>query len=140
MGIATVPCNDVGKEQVGIIIAGDGYAMGKNSANNQELAEKFFNYVTFENAYVYQNMSGTIPPWTDPADMKNAVVNEKLSAAWDASNALTVKSLEPQQAFTAIVYDQVMQFVQAVVLGTAEPNQIGEYLNPAQKEYVATLN
>jgi hypothetical protein len=42
---------------------------------------------------------------------------------------LTIKSLEPQQAFTAIVYEQVKQFVQAVILGSAEPSQIGDYLN-----------
>ena len=85
-------------------------------------------------------MSGTIPPWIDAAaDMPNAIVNEKLKTAWDASNALTTKSLEPQQAFTAIVYEQVKQFVQAVILGNAEPNQIGDYLNPAQQEYLATL-
>lgn len=140
IGITTVPWNDPGKDQVGIVIAGDGYAMGKNSSNNVDLATKFFNYVTFEKAYVYQNMSGTIPPWIDAAkDMPNAVVNDKLKAAWDASNALTTKSLEPQQAFTAIVYEQVKQFVQAVILGTAEPSQIGDYLNPAQQEYLATL-
>ena len=141
IGITTVPWNDKGKDQVGIVIAGDGYAMGKNSSGNVDLATKFFNYVSFEHADVYQNMSGTIPPWQDVAkDMPNAKVNEKLQAAWDASNALSVKSLEPQQAFTAIVYEQVKQFVQAVILGNAEPSQIGDYLNPAQKEYLATLN
>lgn len=124
---------------MGIIIAGDGYAMGKNSKDNKELAEIFFNYVSYDKAYVYQNLSGTIPPFKDSADMEKAVVNEKLLAAWDANNALAIKSLEPQQAFTAIVYEQVKQFVQAVVLGNAEPNQIGEYLNPAQQEYLATI-
>lgn len=141
IGITTVPWNETGEQQVGIVIAGDGYAMGKNSTGNVDLATKFFNYISFENAYVYQNMSGTIPPWKDAAaDMPNAKVNDKLKAAWDASNALTIKSLEPQQAFTAIVYEQVKQFVQAVILGNAEPNQIGDYLNPAQQEYLATLN
>ena len=141
IGITTVPWNETGEPQVGIVIAGDGYAMGKNSTGNVDLATKFFNYISFENAYVYQNMSGTIPPWKDAAaDMPNAKVNDKLKAAWDASNALTIKSLEPQQAFTAIVYEQVKQFVQAVILGSAEPNQIGDYLNPAQQEYLATLN
>lgn len=139
IGITTIPWNDPGKEQVGIIIAGDGYAMGKNSKDNKELAEIFFNYVSYDKAYVYQNLSGTIPPFKDSADMEKAVVNEKLLAAWDANNALAIKSLEPQQAFTAIVYEQVKQFVQAVVLGNAEPNQIGEYLNPAQQEYLATI-
>jgi spermidine/putrescine-binding protein len=69
------------------VIAGDGYAMGKNSNNNTDLATKFFNYVTFETLCLPEH-ERTIPPWIDAAaDMPNAIVNEKLKSAWDASNA-----------------------------------------------------
>ncbi len=140
LSCTTIPWNDKGVDQVGITIAADGYGLGKNSRGNEALADVFYNYVTYEKADVYQNLSGTIPPWKDAAaDMPNAKVDERVQAAWDANNALKVQSGEPAQTFSAIVYEQVKQFVQAVALGSATPDQMGEYVNPAQKEYVATL-
>lgn len=133
-----VPWNEKGQSQVGISTASDGYALGRNDNDVDELAMIFFDYVSYDNAYIYQNLTGGVSPFKSKDDMPKAIVDPRVQAAWDKNSILPQTGL-PVQSFTDPLYAQVKVFVQEVTHGLAEPDMIGEYLNPAQEEYVAGI-
>lgn len=135
-----VPWQYEGKERVAMTWSLDGVGLGKNSKNeeNLELAKLFLEFISYENAYVFQNMTGCLSPFKDVSDMPNMNTDARVQAAYEA-NATAMQSPLPVLSFNAVTYAQVKTFVQEVVLGLAEPDQIGEYLNPAQAEYAASI-
>lgn len=135
-----VPWNYRGQPNVAISWPCDGVGLGRNDNNekNLEAAKIFFNYVTYENAWVYQNMVGGLSPFLSTEDMPKAIVDNRIQAAWEVNAQLEQSGL-PAISFPAPVYAQARNFVQEVALGLAEPDMIGEYLNAAQAEYAATL-
>jgi len=139
LNCTTVPWNPAGQPQVNIASASQGFALGRNNSGNLELAKIFFDYISYDHADVLQNMNHMIPPFKDKADMPNAIVDPPIQAFWDKATQLLTQPGVPELLMTTMMYDQAKVFMQEVILGMAEPNMIGEYLNPTQEEYVASI-
>ncbi len=132
------PWNDAGQDIVGVLSAENGFMLGKNKKGNEKLTDLCFDWFALKNYAVYQNLSGSIPPFAinDVPDVK---VDKRVQAAANVSLSAKLQTSLAFACFPSPTYEMVKQFVQAVASGKAEPSQIGEYLNAAQTEYAAGL-
>jgi multiple sugar transport system substrate-binding protein/raffinose/stachyose/melibiose transport system substrate-binding protein len=137
IGIMPIPWNDPGQQQCGQWSFEGGPALGDNDNGMEKVADVFFDYIAYDKYYLFQNQTAATSPFeTDPPDL---IVDEFLAKNVEIINGLSVTGGYAALVFPAPVYSQVKNFIQEVIFGTAAPEDIGEFLNPAQQEYADSI-